>query len=442
MNRKTTRSIGAIFWTAILALASVAGLSAGRGSPTDATAPSLSNFFLRSPTKILARDLTGRLQVHDPVFLRDDSGRWSQVGYVESTSETTASGSATTVGLVWHSQRHSAQDFTLTGYRNSGRLEDVIATMLPPDQQQKIQSRLAEMLAQHGDELSAAFVPLVQQSLARSMPVVEQELRTSISRHRKEIDQIIARWHDDLIEKRLVPLAKKEIMPIVKLHGEPQAKQIGRELWDKASIWSFGWRAIYDQSPLPRRDLLQEEWDRFVDEEAVPVFESHMDEIAVAIQRIVIDVSENERVRDELSEVVASIGTDPEAQALVQTILKEALVENDKLRQVWSEVWSSDEARRALNLAGQRLEPIARQIGDDLFGTRETGIHPNFARVLRNQILGKDRRWIVATKDSNGLPNGDDRATELAKIELSRETMPYPIVYLASDVQTSTEVGP
>ena len=62
-------------------------------------------------------------------------------------------------------------------------------------------------------------------------------------------------------------------------------------------------------------------------------------------------------------------------------MLKESIVDNPKLHEVWQEVWQSDQATRAFDLAGARLEPVVRQIGDDLFGTREKGINPDFARV-------------------------------------------------------------
>ena len=102
--------------------------------------------------------------------------------------------------------------------------------------------------------------------------------------------------------------------------------------------------------------------------------------------------------------------------------MKETLVDNERLRQVWSEVWTSDEAKRALDMAGDRLEPVIRQIGDDLFGTREGGIDPNFARVLRSQVLGKDRRWIVAYHTG---------AESSGEIQISTKRMPYPVVYTA-----------
>jgi hypothetical protein len=77
---------------------------------------------------------------------------------------------------------------------------------------------------------------------------------------------------------------------------------------------------------------------------------------------------------------------------------------------------------------------LVRGIGDDLFGTQETGIEPNFARVLRNQILGKDRRWIVATISAERQPQ--------ESIPLTRDSMPYPIVYLADEfVQAGHDQG-
>jgi hypothetical protein len=167
----------------------------------------------------------------------------------------------------------------------------------------------------------------------------------------------------------------------------------------------------------------------------MPVFEQHMDEIVEAVQRILSDVAASEAVRRELAEVADDVARDPETRRMVRTILVETLVDNPRLRQVWSGVWTSDEAQRALELAGDRLEPVVRQIGDDLFGSERQGIDPNFARVLRNQILGKDRRWIVARR------TGQPSAGAVATILLASESMPYPIVYLA-DRQPVTGTSP
>ncbi|TWU56513.1 hypothetical protein Poly51_24240 [Rubripirellula tenax] len=425
-----TRGLGIVFWVSAMAIAWWGVRSSG-----DDAAPPVHRTLIRyfsgayfsgAGTRFEAIDPSSRLKPNDPVFLQDDSGEWSQVGFVQSLAPRGDKTSQLVIG--WNHPDWDVAQCQWTQYRSSGRLEDIVATMLPDDQREKIARRLSDAMAMHGDQLAAAYVPLVQLSFQRSLPIIEDEFRRSIGRHRGEVDQLVARWNDQVMKDRLIPLARREILPIVRQHGEPEAEKIGRELWDKASIWRFGWRAVYDRSPLPKKDLLQEEWDRFVEEQAIPVFESHMDDVVVAVQEIITDVAANGAIRSELAEVATEIAADPQARELVRTILKETFVDNVELRNAWTEVWTSDDARRAFALTSERLEPVARQIGDDLFGTQEEGINPNFARVLRNQILGKDRRWIVVrlaeTTNRDGAP---------PVIGFSNEPMPYPIVYMANE---------
>jgi hypothetical protein len=414
MGRRTLRNVGIVFWI-VAAIGAFVFLRSPGDSDADA---SLSRYFLRSNALVIAEEPSMRLRANDPVFYLSDDGDWDQIGYVIDRSATQQSA----VEIAWHSSDVAATECRLVMYENDGRLQSVIATMLPPEKRQVIQKRLATVMSQHGDELAAAFAPLVQQTLESSLPVIETEIQNSIDRHRDEIDSLAIRWNDEVVRERLIPLARTEILPILREHGEPTATAIGRELWDNASIWRFGWRVAYDKSPLPARNLAQQEWDRFVEEKAIPIFEKHMDEVVVSVQRIVRDIAANDAVRKELAQVAGEIAADPETRKLIQVILKESLIENDELRSVWSEIWQSDEARQALDLASDRLEPVVRQIGDDLFGSQKKGINPDFARVLRNQILGKDRRWIVASRSQQ---------VSQPKIERASELMVYPIVHVA-----------
>ena len=439
MKRMILRIIGVTTW--VVAVGSVLTVLRHEQHRVASRADeSLKNYLFGGTEEVVLNAPAGQLRVHDPVFLQQQDGSWTQVGFVkiapqlptDSTALDIASPSAV---LTWHSANIDPQSCKYYLHRNRGRLEDVIATMLPPETRSKIQARLAATMREHGQELSKAFVPLVQDSLKRALPIIESEFRLSVKRHRGEIEALGDRWNDEVVSERLIPLARREIVPIVREHGEPTAEEIGRELWDRASIWSFGWRAAYDGLPLlPRKDLVREEWSRFVENEAVPVFEERMDDIVTSIQRIVADVAANPNVRKELTDVAVVIANDPEAKQLVRQILKESLVDNQRLKNSWKDVWSSDEARRALDLAADRLEPVIRNIGDDLIGSRELGINPNFARVLRSQILGKDRQWIVA------IPDQDDAPQQLPRIELSREAMPYPIVYLANPDTTQLAI--
>ncbi|MEM1070151.1 MAG: hypothetical protein AAGI63_14710 [Planctomycetota bacterium] len=416
------RLTGLSLWAGVLIAAFVYGRPGSSNDPNNAATRQLRDYFLTQNQRFEAIDRSRRLRVGDPVFLQGPDGQWKQVGHVETRTE--AEDVSASICLY---AKAPFSDYEFVSYHSSGSLEEVMATMLPAAKRKQIQERLTVVIKQHSEELTQAFAPLVQDSLRRSVPIVEEEVRRSVERHRAEVDRLAARWNDEVVSERLIPMARREILPIVREHGEPTAEVIGRELWDRASLWRFGWRIVYDRSPLPERNLAQREWDRFVEDEAIPVLESYMDDIVVTVQRVLSDVAANRVVRQELADVATTLSADPEARTLVRTILRESLVENERLKQVWRDVWTSPEARQAMDLAGDRLEPVIRGIGDDLFGTEERGIDPNFARVLRSQILRKDRRWIVARPKAE-----QDPSTETQVIEYSREFMRYPLVYMAN----------
>ncbi len=41
------------------------------------------------------------------------------------------------------------------------------------------------------------------------------------------------------------------------------------------------------------------------------------------------------------------------------------------------------------------MAPLFSRIGEKVLGTRGGGITPEFARILRTQVLEKDKRWIL-----------------------------------------------
>ena len=416
MSLRYLRVVGILFWI-------VAGLVAVASIPRPSQSNpnySLSRYLSGPSQRIVLPDPTTRLRANDPVFFNSDDNSWTQIGYVTHR----VSDSENSIEIAWYSDSVAPDACRLELFENDGSLETVVATMLPRAKRQQIQQRLAEVFDDYGDELTEAFIPLVEQTLEQSLPVIESGIRQSAERHRSEIDQLTERWNQEVVDERLIPLARREILPILREHGEPTATMIGRELWNSASVWRFGWRLVYDNSPLPKRNLAQQEWDRFVEAEAIPIFEKHMDAIVAAVQTIVREIAANEAVQGELAAIARDIAEDSETRELAQVILKESILENQQLKEIWNQVWTTNEARAALDLAGDRLEPVVRQIGDDLFGTQSAGINPDFARVLRNQVLGKDRRWLVAQQS---------RSKSNFVIEQAETRMPYPIVYLADD---------
>jgi hypothetical protein len=237
--------------------------------------------------------------------------------------------------------------------------------------------------------------PVAEDAVRDAMPVMERQLSVAWKRHEQDIERLGAKYRREIVEKELIPLVKDEVWPIVFRNAEPTAKEIGREIWEKASIWRFGWRYAYDVSPLPERRLLEQEWNRYLREEVSPVVEAHMDDIVRVQQRILVDMARNERVQATLRESLGKMLDDPEVQRLIGQMAREVVVDNPELRKVLQEHWQSERAQRAFRLAASRMEPAVVRMGEMLLGTPQDGITPEFARVLRNRILRKDRRWLV-----------------------------------------------
>lgn len=428
MTTKSIRLLGAAFWVSCLVLGGGWLVASSR----EGAKPLLSSVWTPTDTMILA-DPTSSLSVGDAAFAKDSvADTWHQVGHVLRVNP-----EAKTVTLSLYEplnlERETQfwdpdQSISATLHRSSGKVDDVIATLLPKPKREQLAQKISAAMRAHGKEISEAMLPLVFETVRQSLPVIESELTASLKRHDAEVEAIATRFREDIIQEQMVPLVRTEVLPVLQLHGREPAESIGREIWGKASLWRFGWRALYDSAPLPERELVREEWSRFVEQEVVPIVEDHLDEIAEAVESILRDLAANDVLRERLGDVALQIVNDDEARDLLRTIVMEAIVDNERLRQVWVNVWTSPEAREKLRTAGERLEPVIREIGDEVMGTRREGIEPGFARVLRNQILGKDKVWITLKNEPN---LGADPSQPIA-LRVATDFTPYPIVHLAS----------
>ena len=424
------RSLGLTFWLAAIAAAAwgwsrrpVAKPAAvDLGDTKTAIIGGGAVNLTTGPRITAATDPTRRHRPGDPIFGQSAAGEPIQIGHVAAVQRFDDAPSE--VAIQWYVDFDGPTGWRLNSHRTTGGLDEVAAMMLPPAKRQRIADRVADAMREHGNAVTAALTPLVTEVVRRSLPVIEAELAEAINRHREEIDSLTQRYQKEIVTEKLMPLVRSEVLPIIRKHGQPPAEEIGREIWARAPVWRFGLKAIYDKTPLPERDMLREEFDQFVDNDVVPVIEDHADEIVVAIQRSLIEASANPRVRSAIRASAEQIAADPEARAIVATIMREAIVENRSLREVWASIWSDPRARAAVGEVSQRIEPVLRGIGDDLIGTPARGIDPDFARVLRNQILGKDRRWITA------VPATDRSASPV--IRPAQTFAPYPVIHLVN----------
>ena len=334
----------------------------------------------------------------DPILMRGSDGSWRQVGLVRNhfALEPAAAFTREASVILYDDAATSFPDgFVLEYHTTPTTLDWVVRTMIPPERQREIARLIADDWRTHRAEFVAKLQPLVERSLQITIDEIEKALPDVLSAHRSDFARLGDRYQVEIIRAQVVPLVREELLPIVEEEVRPVATALGKDLWNRVSVWAFTWRYLYDASPLPERNAVQKEFDRFIEQETLPALEAQTDEFVAATERIIGRISRNEKVRSVVRENLRKVMSDPELQAIIWDILQETLVENAALRTSLRDHWKSADVQDALQLASARFEPTARTIGDTIFGNRESGITPEFSRVLRSQILMKDRRWLV-----------------------------------------------
>ena len=353
------------------------------------------------------------LALGDPIFVFEPSAGLRQVGEVVAlaaegrTLPHRHADVSQARAVLYPDAPPLAAESRIVYRTNPHSLEWVVNTLLPGDRKAAITAEIEAALRQHREELTSAFEPLVEQSLREVVAVVQKDAPAILEQHRAEIDALGARYEKEILREQILPLVKEEIWPIVRTKAEPKIHEVGRELWSEVSLWRFSWRLLYDKSPLlPEKKLVEKEWNRFLEEKAMPILESHADEFVAIVKEILNDISKNERVRETTRRSLEHIVNDPEARKLAGALWNEIVAQNPHVHEALERTWTSPEAREAVTLAGKALEPTVRRIIDLVFGSPHTGITPQFAQVLRSQVLAKDRRWFLleTAADATGAP--------------------------------------
>lgn len=362
----------------------------------------------------------------DPVFIAMEEDRFVQAGYVSSVDGTRGRdplevSQADVVVYDWAVEEFP-EGFRLEYYTTPMNLDWAITMLIPTERQEEISRLLRQEWEHHQEDVMIQLQPVIRESARRAIEAMEAELPRIIDSHRAEFRSLGYRFEEEILREELVPLVRDEIFPVVQEEARPLAMDIGRALWQRVSLFSFTWRYLYDVSPLPERNALRNEFQRFIDQEAVPELQSRTDEFMEVTRAVVQRVMENEKVRDTISDSAQRVMDDPELREIVGRIVREATVDNVSLRHELRDYWRSRDAQMAVRIASNRFETVVRAIGDLIFGTREKGITPEFSRILRSQVLKKDRRWFVMAPD-------DSADLHSVKVTVAAEPMLYPLKF-------------
>ena len=405
--------IGGLIW--LLAIAALV-IVLGPRKQTSMVAKKLLGYFGNQTRslELFSADYQ-RVGVGDPIFLQtaDETLRVGNIAFIDfgpgyeqykigdnETAQITLYGTAPNLVAGDYVEVHQA-----------GRSAEWVArTMMPAKTRKEIVRLISQAWTTNEEDLKDLFTPLIRDSVADASQIVKEDLKKAIANHQTQIEELTVRYRDQLVKKEILPLIRDEIWPIVQEEAQPLAEDIGEEIWDEVSVWRFGWRYLYDKSPLPEKQLTEKEFTRFAEKNAVPILEEHLEDFIEVQKSLLTKISANEKVKETFSKSASVVFNDPKFRELVTSIFREVLVDNDRLTNALSEKWKSPEARQAVERANQRLDPVVTKIGSTLFGSTQTAITPEFARVLRNKVLHKDERWLTLHTEANG--NRDPQRAE------------------------------
>jgi len=333
------------------------------------------------------------LKPGDPIYI-DGSDEAKPIGMVWSAKGKDSGGTKVRVVMYANCPTISSEDHFV--YREAADSVDwMLRTIFHDRKKAELKGLIEDAIKSNQTELVEAFKPVVINSLKDANTLVRDDLRKALEARKPQLTKMSQRYQTEILEKKLMPVFQSEVWPIIQTESEPLVSEISREIWNEVSVFGFGWRYLYDRTPLPKKDLAEKKFKQFVDEKAKPIIAAHLDEVLELQKEIVGKVAKNEKVKLALNESVRAATSDPELQKFLADVLQDVLVNNPRLQQSMNKHWSSTEAQNAFSLANAKLDPVIREIGISLFGTTDGGITPEFASVLRRRILHKDVRWLT-----------------------------------------------
>lgn len=422
--------IGALIWIGAIGLGVFAMRQSFEDSP-ESLRQLVSFVTYQRKTIQLECDRSLYLRVGDPVFLAG-SDQTAPIGQVASVhSEDGIYSAETTITLFGSSPVVTNEDYVEFHFAPDS-VEWMIQTMLPEQKRDEIRKMIQDAYVEHRDEIFEEFNPVIQATMRETSDLVKQELKRAFESRKDKLSEIGNRYQNELLKKELIPLFQNEILPIIEEEGEPLVREIGQEIWNEVSVLSFGWRYLYDKSPLPEKKLTEKKFKEFVDQKAKPILESHTDDFIELQKEIGRKVSANPKVKETISKSLSKVMSDEEIQQLLVDVFKEVTLDNPKFRETIQKQMQSAEAQRAMAIANAKLDPVIRNIGVSLFGNPQLGITPEFARVMRRRILFKDASWLtlhLVNPEANAKLDRNTPFPETLKVVISgsNDSRPLPI---------------
>ena len=277
----------------------------------------------------------------------------------------------------------------------------VLDTLLTDENLPLLAREWNDTMLRHREEIFRRLTPIARDVIRDVEATVQESLDDFLERHRKEISALTRVLQEEIDEKKMKNLFEEEILPLGEEKFRPIFAAISKEVWEKLPLWSFSWRLAYEALPLTENDYVLAAWTRFAEREMRPLMLKRMDDIVAATKEVGQEALSNSQVRAQIRLLFLRLTGHPTFHSVAQSFLKEVFLDNGRFHERMLRHVRSPGVLQALSASSAHIEPMLRRMGDIVFGSRQDGITREFTRVLRAQILRKDRRRFVLRSGTN-----------------------------------------
>ncbi|MHC5078507.1 MAG: hypothetical protein ACYTHN_05785 [Planctomycetota bacterium] len=272
----------------------------------------------------------------------------------------------------------------------------VIDVLLPPERKEALLEDLRGFAQDHHEEIFGTFWPPFEAFLREAFQILGDDLPDVLEHREEEVQKIVDRHKEVTLRKELMPILKEEVWPPIRERSAPLMEEVGQELWERIPMYQLGWRYVYSHLPFTDQEILRRRWNRFLDEEAIPILENHTEDFLEVVREVMVDLSRNPKLSTALKNCLTALVEDPEFIGLIRNVFTDLLSPQGRIfsafRSAFSDAVFVDRLNRLIEALGPTLNRTANRIMLDETGT---AINPDLARVLRTQILWKDACWIL-----------------------------------------------
>lgn len=291
----------------------------------------------------------------------------------------------------------------ITAFSSGASIAWTYRSLLPQHVRDSITAEWGTFVRNNEQRVRDILLPVAREIMAETTPLLLAEAEAAIDRHRTELDAIVNRYRNDVLDPRLIPILERKVWPLLIQHAGPTLREAGNELWDAMPVASLAWNGVAQNFDFSKEDRVANRFERYLEDHGFPILKRRTADLQSALSGALKEAASDPEIESEIEHALVTLLSDQELRAFVLRIANEVAT-SPAVREAVRGRLTAPAVVTALDQLRQELDGVFQRIGRKVvFSNEETlEVHPDFARFLRTLVLKKDRRWILLEEGPSG----------------------------------------